>query len=86
MNWAFYHQLQKKVKMNYNAQMLNIGSCGLHVVHDAFKHGVDASKWDTSATLLMRAMHSLFNETPARREDYSQGAVCSGKAFAIPSG
>ena len=32
VNWACYQQLQKKVKMIYNAQRLNIGSCGLHVV------------------------------------------------------
>ena len=35
-------------------------------------HGVDASKREASTTSLMRWVHSLFNETPARCEDYTQ--------------
>ena len=57
VNWAFYNQLQKKVKLNYSVQMMNIGLCGLHVVHGAFMHGVDASKREASTTLLMRSVH-----------------------------
>ena len=47
--------------------MIDIGSCGLHVVNGAFKHGSDASNWDVPSVL--RSVHSLFNETPASRED-----------------
>lgn len=81
VNWLFYNQLLKKVKLDFDAQMLNIGSCGLHVTHGAFKLGVDASKWDTPS--LLRSVHSLFNETPARREDYTQvtGSSVFGRNF-----
>ena len=70
VNWAFYEKLQQKVKDECSCQILNIGSCGLHIVHGAFKHGCNATKWDIAA--VMRSMHSLFNETPARREDYAK--------------
>ena len=48
--------------------MLNIGSCGLNVLHGAFKHGVDASGWNIDEFL--RSVHWLLKDTPARREDY----------------
>ena len=70
INWAFHKQLQSKIKLDFGVQMLDIGSCGLHVVNGAFKHGSDASNWDVPSVL--RSVHSLFNETPARREDYTR--------------
>ena len=81
VNWAFYNQLQKKIKLDHNTQMLNIGSCGLHIIHGAFKHGVDKCNWDM--TSLLRSVHSMFNETPARREDYTEvtGSSTFGRNF-----
>lgn len=81
VNWAFYEKLQQKVKAECNCQILNIGSCGLHIVHGAFKHGCNATKWDIAAVL--RSTHSLFNETPARLEDYTKvtGSDLFGKNF-----
>ena len=70
VNWAFHKQLQTKIKLDFGCQMLDIGSCGLHVVNGAFKHGSEASSWDVPS--LLRSVHSLFNEMPARREDYTR--------------
>ena len=36
VNWAFYEKLQQKVKDECSCQILNIGSCGLHILHGAF--------------------------------------------------
>ena len=44
VNWAFYEKLQQKVKNECSCQILNIRSCGLHIVHGAFKHGCNATK------------------------------------------
>ena len=43
VNWAFYDMLQNQTADEYNCQLLNLGFCGLHLVHGAFKHGYNAS-------------------------------------------
>lgn len=47
-------------------QLVSVGSCGLHTLHNAFKCGFTAWQLDK----LLRAMHTLFYNVPARREDY----------------
>ena len=50
--------------------LLNVGSCSLHVVHGAFRNGIKQTNWGID--LLLRSLHNLFNETPARWEDYTK--------------
>ena len=58
-----------KMKVDYDDMtLLNIGSCGLHVIHGAFKDGCVACEWNLKH--IFSSMYILFNETPARREDY----------------
>ena len=73
--------VQQKVKDECSCQILNIGSCGLHIVHVAFTHGCNATKWVIAAVL--RSTHSLFSETPARRKGYTKitGSDLFGKNF-----
>lgn len=47
-------------------QLVCVGSCGLHTLQNAFKCGFTAWQIDK----LLRAMHTLFHNVPARREDY----------------
>ena len=51
-------------------KILNISSCGLHVVHGAFCTGCQATEWKIEG--LLRALWYLFHDTPARRDDYKQ--------------
>lgn len=46
-------------------QLVCVGSCGLNTLHNAFKCGFTAWQPDK----LLRAMHTLFHNVPARRED-----------------
>ena len=46
----------------------NIGSCGLHVVLNSFKRGMDAIGWQVSSFL--SSLYYLFKGAPARREDF----------------
>ena len=39
VNWNFYDILVRKREENELAGLMNIGSCGLHVLHGAFKTG-----------------------------------------------
>lgn len=53
---------------NHSVGLLRVGSCGLHVVHNAFRSGCEASHWDIESFL--SASYTLFKDSPARREDY----------------
>ncbi|TKS66114.1 hypothetical protein D9C73_000170 [Collichthys lucidus] len=67
VNFRFLELLQSDLKEMYGgAQLVAVGSCGLHTLHNAFKAGF--SMWQMEK--LLRAMHTLFNNVPARREDY----------------
>ncbi|KAJ8672178.1 hypothetical protein QAD02_003437 [Eretmocerus hayati] len=48
--------------------LLELGSCGLHVVHGAFKDGMVATKWDL--VNYSRSLYYLFRDYPARRAIY----------------
>ena len=37
VNWKFYSDLQSEVLKDFDKQMLNICSCGRHIVHSTFK-------------------------------------------------
>lgn len=54
--------------------LLQIGSCGLHALHNAFKQGMNATDWNVVSFL--RALHNLFNHVPARRADYTHYSGC----------
>ncbi|KAG5272523.1 hypothetical protein AALO_G00166480 [Alosa alosa] len=49
-------------------QLVSVGSCGLHTLHNSFKVGF--SMWNVDK--ILKAMHTLFHNVPARREDYEQ--------------
>jgi len=40
---TFYGLVHFRLHQKTNKSMLDTGSCGLHIVHSAFKHGVDNS-------------------------------------------
>ena len=51
-------------------QLINIGSCGLHVIHGSFKTGAEKTDWNLKK--IMKAAHTILHNTPARREDYER--------------
>ena len=51
-------------------KLLNIGSCGLHVIHGAFCTGCKATEWKVEGVL--RSLWYLFHDSPARRDDFKQ--------------
>lgn len=70
VNWKFFDMLKKQVSDEQGVLLINIGSCGLHVVHNAFKTGAVASSWDISSFL--SSLYYLFKDSPARREDFQK--------------
>ena len=48
--------------------LLDLGTCGLHIIHRAFQTGAKATDWNLDQYLLKE--YKLFKDSPARREDY----------------
>ena len=51
-------------------ELLDIGTRGLHIVHNAFKHGGKASGW--SIDKILAAMYKIFDQAASRRGDYER--------------
>lgn len=64
-----------------NKTLLDLGSCGLHTVHGAFKRGIKKTEWKLIDFL--RAVYNLFKDVPARRADYTtaSGSTTFPKKF-----
>ena len=69
-NWKFLDLLvQDREESEPNIpSLINVGSCGLHIVHGAFKYGATKAGWKLDG--VMRSLYNCFNDSPARREDY----------------
>ena len=70
VNRKFYHNLFQERKGEELPDLLNIGSCNLHVVHLSFEKGANESGWNLGNTL--HSLWQIFRDTPARREDFIQ--------------
>nr|XP_020447106.1 uncharacterized protein LOC109955353 [Monopterus albus] len=67
VNWKCFELLQQEHSEAFaGAQLTVVGSCGLHTLHNAIKSGF--SVWQMEKFL--RAMHTVFHNSPARREDF----------------
>ena len=68
VNWSTYDKLGTEMMREHNVKFLNLGSCGLHIIHNAFRHGAEAAGWNVAD--ILSAMYTLFDNVPARREEY----------------
>jgi hypothetical protein len=69
VNWKFLDALTSNFKEKHDRKLLQLGSCGLHVIHGAFQYGHKASGWAVNEFL--RSLHGIFKNSPARRADYT---------------
>ena len=70
VNWALHREIASYMSETNptSPQLLEIGSCGLHVLHGAYKVGQKATDWQLNS--LLKSCHTLFKDSPARRCDY----------------
>jgi hypothetical protein len=69
VNWKFLETFAATTRPAVaDPQLLDLGSCGLHVIHGAFQSGHKAAGWTVNE--LLRSMYGLFKDSPARRADY----------------
>ena len=63
------------------SQLIHIGTCGLHTLHNAFSHGAKASSWKLKE--LLSAMYTIFDDSPSRRADYESLTSATDKDYAL---
>ena len=81
VNWKMLNKIIKeRCSVEHCLGLINVGSCSLHVVHGTFRIGVIKTQWGVDSVL--KALHNLFDESPAKREDYIKVAV--SEMFALP--
>ena len=65
-NWCVLQLLNDNQEEKGYPQIINFGSCGLHVMHGAFKAGMEAAGWNVGKVL--KSKWQLFHDSLARRE------------------
>lgn len=71
VNMKFLRDIKQELcDSNDGRRILEVGSCGLHVVNGAFKTGHASTGWQLVEFL--RAMYNLFKYVPARRAEYAR--------------
>ena len=68
VNWKFLSLVEKERDEAELSKLLNIGSCNLPIVHNAFQVGTEATEWKPKA--IMKASFQILKDSPARREDF----------------
>lgn len=65
VNWKFFRLLKSDIELGEGSpELLDIGSCGLHVIHGAFQTGHSKAGWQVNQFL--RGLYYLFKDSPAR--------------------
>ena len=68
VNTSFIAMLNEDRRENELTELVSIGTCGLHTVHNSLKHGENASSWKLKK--LQSSLYKIFHESPSRRSDY----------------
>ena len=68
INLNFFEVFSHQFKEDKFHSLIDIGSCGLHIVHGSFSRGELNSSWNLKK-FLKGPYHLLLN-SPTRREDY----------------
>ena len=61
--------------------LIDIGTCGLHTIHNSFKHGENESNWNIKK--LLNSRFKLFDESPSHGADYEKITSASKSDFPL---
>ena len=68
VNWCFYDEVIKNRKEMELHQLINIGSCGLHIIHGSFKTGIEVTHWNIKITA--KGPFQILHDSTPTRADY----------------
>lgn len=74
VNWKFHEMFASQLDKDCKHQILEIGSCGLHILHGAFVTAVNKTGWDIDNFIF--CLYVLFKDSPVRRGDYQIVTRC----------
>ena len=80
VNWKFARTLSKDRTENGISDLIDIGSCPLHVINGAFQTGSMTSSWNLKK--ILKAEWQIIHDSPAKREDFI--SVTSSSVFSLP--
>ena len=81
VNWKMSSMFQDELNgLPKAVRLIEIGSCGLHVVHGAFKAGFEKSGWEIQK--FIRATYYVFKWSPSRRASFT--AVTGSSSYPKP--
>ena len=69
VNRRAFDLLNDQLEGEVGHRLLNAGSCGLHTLHNSFRSGFGAVKWELEHSF--NCLYHLFKDSPARREDFT---------------
>ena len=70
VNKTVFHKMDKFIRKDYSEfpGLVDLGTCSLHTVHNAFNKGMD--QYGKEVDQLCLDLHALFKYSPVRREDF----------------
>ena len=71
----FLQRVQDHREVREQPLLVDIGSCGLHTIHGAFKAGVQSTNWMLKEVLI--SAYHILHDSPAQRDDYQTFAESS---------
>lgn len=80
VNWSFLNKFKDENRANPDdPKLIELGCCGLHVIHGAFQTGHSEAGW--SVQRVLSATYWLFKDSPARRASYTE--ITKSKVFPL---
>ena len=64
------------------SHLVSLGSCGLHAIHNPYKHGENATGWNLKK--LLSSMFKIFHESPSRHADYEMLPEAQNSDYLLP--
>ena len=68
VNLKIQQLIQQDRKENQQYRLIDIGSCGLHTIHNALKTVAVQTDWKMKK--IVKAVYQIFHDSLARGEDY----------------
>ena len=67
--WS-YNKLNNEHNEFTLPEVLDTGSCGLHILHGSFKTDTNTTEWKLAK--ILKGLYKLFDDSSARRADYTE--------------
>ena len=81
VNKLFLNLLAETRDEDQRIRLVDLGTGGLHTLHNGFQHGEKASGWELNS--LLNAMYKISDESPARRTDYEKITTAIESDYAL---